>query len=252
MKQVLRQCILTRDTLEKKDMIRLVVGMDGKIYVDLAEKLPGRGFWISPNRKKLTSMIKKGKFIRAIRQKRSLETDKSPQDMDIKQPLQKIDLTLIEDIENLLKKRILNWLGLLNRAGDILSGFHKIEAAIKKDTINKDNTNLAPQPMKDQNSDGKAIEHQNKTQSKIQNRTTHKKARSIAFFLGANDSKSDGQKKMAHFEKYIAPVYSCFDRTSLSQALGVENCVHIAVFQGNGARSLEQELLKFQKFCHIS
>ena len=42
-----RTCIVTGATLPRDQLIRIVSGPDGMAVVDLAEKLPGRGVWVS-------------------------------------------------------------------------------------------------------------------------------------------------------------------------------------------------------------
>ena len=45
-----RRCIVTGDVQPKGGLIRFVVGPDGMVVPDLAEKLPGRGLWVSADR----------------------------------------------------------------------------------------------------------------------------------------------------------------------------------------------------------
>lgn len=45
-KPVLRTCVLTRETLEKKDLIRIVRSKEGIVSVDLTGKANGRGAYL--------------------------------------------------------------------------------------------------------------------------------------------------------------------------------------------------------------
>ena len=45
-KLVLRTCVLTRETLEKKDLIRIVRSKEGVVSVDLTGKANGRGAYL--------------------------------------------------------------------------------------------------------------------------------------------------------------------------------------------------------------
>ena len=50
-------CIVTRTVKDEADMIRFVRGPDGVVVPDLARKLPGRGVWVSLDRKVLEDHI---------------------------------------------------------------------------------------------------------------------------------------------------------------------------------------------------
>ena len=41
-----RRCIVTGETQPRAGLIRFVAGPDAIVVPDLAEKLPGRGFWV--------------------------------------------------------------------------------------------------------------------------------------------------------------------------------------------------------------
>ena len=45
-----RRCIVTGETQPKAGLIRFVADPDGQVVPDLAEKLPGRGFWVVAER----------------------------------------------------------------------------------------------------------------------------------------------------------------------------------------------------------
>src|SRR5215470_15020461 len=61
-----RRCIVTRQALEKDQLIRFVLGPDNAIVPDLSENLPGRGYWVAASRKVLTEAVKKNAFARAM------------------------------------------------------------------------------------------------------------------------------------------------------------------------------------------
>lgn len=110
-----RTCILSGETKPRAKMIRLVIGPDGSLVPDVAEKLPGRGIWISTNRVMLDENIASGKFKKAVA--RSLKANFKADAHD-----------LPELIERLLTRRCLDRLGLEQRAGNIVTGFDKIKA----------------------------------------------------------------------------------------------------------------------------
>lgn len=107
-----RRDIVTGETMDEAQLIRFVAGPDGVMVPDLARKLPGRGVWVAANRASVDTAVKKGLFARAAKAKVVTAPDLSDQ------------------LENLLKRRLLSGLGLARRAGDLTSGFEKVSAAI--------------------------------------------------------------------------------------------------------------------------
>ncbi len=113
----LRQCIVTRDTLEKTDLIRFVLGPDESVIPDLKKRLPGRGVWVKANAKTLEIAIEKRLFDKAFKKKVKVEKD------------------LINQIDDLLEKIALQGLSLSNKAGQIVCGFEKLSDALAKKDI---------------------------------------------------------------------------------------------------------------------
>jgi uncharacterized protein len=108
-----RRDIVTGEVMEEAALIRFVAGPDGVATPDLARKLPGRGLWVASNRSSVEAAAKKGLFARAAKAKVSAPPD------------------LADQVEMLLKRRLLSGLGLARRAGDLTSGFEKVSAAIE-------------------------------------------------------------------------------------------------------------------------
>jgi predicted RNA-binding protein YlxR (DUF448 family) len=102
-------------------LVRLVVDPDGKLVADVAAKLPGRGVWIKADGPLIRSEIKSGRLMKAA--SRSLK-------MSLKK--EAVSLDLAETITSLLTKRCLDRLGLEQRAGNLITGFDKIKAALAK------------------------------------------------------------------------------------------------------------------------
>ena len=63
-----RKCIATGEVQPKTGLIRFAVSPDGQVVPDLAEKLPGRGIWVSADRAAVEKAVKKGLFARAAKQ----------------------------------------------------------------------------------------------------------------------------------------------------------------------------------------
>lgn len=49
-KQVLRTCVVSRETCEKKDLFRVVRDKEGKVSVDLKGKANGRGAYLKKDK----------------------------------------------------------------------------------------------------------------------------------------------------------------------------------------------------------
>src|SRR3954447_15698207 len=98
--------------MDEAKLIRFVAGPGGVVVPDLARKLPGRGLWVAADRASVEAAAKKGFFARAAKAKVT-----APQG-------------LADQVEMLLKRRLLAGLGLAKRAGDLTSGFEKVASAI--------------------------------------------------------------------------------------------------------------------------
>lgn len=108
-----RRCIVTGERRSKEDLIRFTVAPDGTLVPDLAETLPGRGFWLSAGRDMVETAMSKRLFARAARAPVTV-----PQD-------------LAERIEVLLVRRCGELLGLARRAGLVVAGYEKVRGALK-------------------------------------------------------------------------------------------------------------------------
>jgi predicted RNA-binding protein YlxR (DUF448 family) len=107
-----RRDIVSGEVMEESRLIRFVAGPDGIVVPDLARKLPGRGLWVAANRTAVETAAKKGLFARAAKRRILAGPD------------------LGGDVEGLLLKRLLAGLGLARKAGDLVTGFEKVNAAI--------------------------------------------------------------------------------------------------------------------------
>ncbi len=101
----LRRCIVTRDSLPKEVMLRFVLGPGREIVPDLPGRLPGRGMWLSARGDVLERALSRGAFMRSARGPVTLPSD------------------LRARIEDGLRARIRDLLGLARRAGQAVSGW---------------------------------------------------------------------------------------------------------------------------------
>ncbi len=111
-----RFCVLTRTVKPTADMIRFVVGPDG-VVPDLKRKLPGRGIWITANKAVLTDAVTRKVFARSFKR-------------DVKVPADLGEMT-----ERLLVRAALDALAIAGKAGYVVAGFAKVEAALTKNRV---------------------------------------------------------------------------------------------------------------------
>jgi predicted RNA-binding protein YlxR (DUF448 family) len=111
-----RRDIVSGEVMPEERLIRFVAGPDG-VVPDLARKLPGRGMWVQASRAAVETAARKGGFSRSAKAKLAVAPD------------------LADVVEALLRKRILDGLGLARRAGDITFGFEKAAAAIQSGKV---------------------------------------------------------------------------------------------------------------------
>jgi len=105
-----RRCIVTGEVQPKDGLIRFVLGPDGLIYPDLAEKLPGRGIWVCASREALEKATKKGAFARAA-----------------KAPAQ-VPEGLVAIVEAGLAQRVVELVSLVRKSGRAVCGFEKVKS----------------------------------------------------------------------------------------------------------------------------
>ena len=107
-----RRDLVSGQVMDEAKLIRFVAGPDGAVVPDLARKLPGRGLWVAADRASIETATRKGGFARAAKAKLTAPGD------------------LADLVERLLRKRVLDGLGLARRAGDLTLGFEKVSAQI--------------------------------------------------------------------------------------------------------------------------
>ncbi|HNR75903.1 MAG TPA: DUF448 domain-containing protein [Parvularculaceae bacterium] len=95
-------------------LIRFALSPDGVVTPDLAEKLGGRGAWVSADRASLERAVSKGLFARAFKSKAAAPDD------------------LVGAVEAGLERRALDALGLARRTGDAALGFDMAKEALTK------------------------------------------------------------------------------------------------------------------------
>ena len=112
-----RTCIVTRAKGLPDDMIRFVVGPGATVVPDIKRKLPGRGVWVTARAGHVAEAVKRQAFSRGF--KRNVVASEG----------------LAAEIEALLTRDCLQALSLASKAGQVVSGFAKVEEAIASGAI---------------------------------------------------------------------------------------------------------------------
>ena len=108
-----RSCIVSRREMEKEALLRFVAGPDDRIYPDLKESLPGRGVWVEARRTSVEQAVAKKLFARSL--KAQVTADEH----------------LADIVGRLLGERAIQALALARKAGLVVSGFAKVDTAIR-------------------------------------------------------------------------------------------------------------------------
>ncbi len=107
-----RFCIATGEAKPIAEMIRYVVAPDGSIVPDILHRLPGRGAWVTASRAALLIAIERKSFARAFRGKGVAGAE------------------LPALVERLLQRTALDAISMANKAGQVVSGFARVKAAL--------------------------------------------------------------------------------------------------------------------------
>ncbi|MDA8586179.1 RNA-binding protein [Rhodobacteraceae bacterium] len=110
-----RRCIATGEVQPKRGLIRFGIAPDGQIVPDILEKLPGRGIWVASERSALEESTKKGLFARGAKQAVTVSE------------------TLVDDVEALLAKRLIDGISMARKAGSAIAGYEKVKSLLGRE-----------------------------------------------------------------------------------------------------------------------
>lgn len=194
-----RRCVITGERVERTALVRLALGPDGEVLPDVRAKAPGRGAWIGVDRTRLEQVLASGKLRGALGRAFRTRELSIPADLPAK-------------IEQQLERAALDRLGLEARAGTIVTGSERIEAALRS---------------------GKAelLLH--------------------ACDAGADGNRKLDQALRVGQEaegSELKGLVIAASRTILSLALGRENVVHVAVTDRGAARRVSEALARWHSF----
>jgi hypothetical protein len=180
-----RMCAVTRQVARIDDLIRFVVSPDGEPVPDLKRKLPGRGLWVSLSHAAVAEAARRNVFAKSF--KRDVRVSK----------------TLADDVERMMVRGVTEALAMAAKAGQVVSGFSKVEGAIegRQATALIHATDGAPDGIRKLNARLAAVMREN----------------------GA--------------ESTDLPVVSVLTSDELDLALGRANVVHAALLAGSAAKT---------------
>lgn len=105
-----RRCLVTGEVQPKEGLIRFVLGPDAMAVPDLAEKLPGRGFWLTSDRAVIEKAIAKNIFSRGA---------KAPAN---------VPEGLVSLIESGMARRVVDMVSLARKSGRAVAGYEKVKS----------------------------------------------------------------------------------------------------------------------------
>jgi predicted RNA-binding protein YlxR (DUF448 family) len=187
-----RLCVATRTVRPIDDMIRFVVAPDGSVVPDLRRRLPGRGLWVTATRQAVAEAARRKAFVRGFRRDVRIEPE------------------LAARVEELLERSALDALAIARKAGLVVAGHTRVEAALGSEPV------IALLHAREAAADGK---------------------RKIA---------AAGRRRFADTADRLATI-EAFTAMQLDLALGWTNVIHAALLAGSASdgflarcRSLER------------
>jgi uncharacterized protein len=109
-----RMCAVSREVRPIEELIRFVVAPTGEVVADLKRKLPGRGLWVTASRQAVAEAVRRHHFSKGFKR-------------DVR-----VSLILAADTETLLVRSVTDALAMAAKAGQVVAGFSKVEAALRE------------------------------------------------------------------------------------------------------------------------
>ncbi len=108
----MRMCAVRREVRPIDELIRFVISPSGEVVPDIKRKLPGRGLWVSASHRAVAEAVRRNHFSRGFKR-------------DVRAAA-----TLADDTESLLVRSTIDALAIAAKAGQVVSGFSKVEALL--------------------------------------------------------------------------------------------------------------------------
>ena len=188
-----RTCIVTRKTAAPDELIRFVVGPDSSVVPDLKRNLPGRGCWVGADRATVEKAAQKNHFSRAFKRPVAVPPD------------------LGGMVDSLLVKSTAGALGLARKAGQVVLGAAKVEAAVRS---------------------GKASLVLHAVEA------AEDGVRKIA----------QARRATVHLGGPAIPAYKLFSQAELGLAFGATNVIHAAVLAGDAGKAVVKRMVALNRY----
>lgn len=108
---------MTREQRPESGLLRFVADAEGVVHFDIKRRLPGRGVWVAASRPMLAEAMRRKAFQRALRRNVHVPDD------------------LPDIVEGMLHRAAVAALSLANKAGQVVTGFAKVAAALERDRV---------------------------------------------------------------------------------------------------------------------
>lgn len=110
-----RKCLVSGEVHSKEKLIRFVTGPDATVVPDIAEKLPGRGYYVLADKAALDTAITKKVFSRGAKEQVSVPSD------------------LSELVETQLARRVVDLISLARKSGKAVAGYEKVKSWLDRE-----------------------------------------------------------------------------------------------------------------------
>lgn len=273
----LRRCLITRERLPKERMIRFVLSPEQVVVPDLTARLPGRGIWLSARGDVVETARVHGSLTRAFAKHaaKDMAKDAAPDDLigpdklldpdkllgagkveaksgpKVVRGLVTLTPDLVDLIEAMLLRRVVELLGLARRAGQAVCGFQKA-----REWLTSNRAGLVVQA-----SDG-SVDERTRFLSGV---TVNDLGAQASFDLGVPTPQppgvsgdlppSDGDAvhdDVVPREKKpkVIPVGSPLPAATLGTVFGRDHVVHVVVGPGRLAEALANEISRLSGVQH--
>lgn len=192
-KNPIRTCIVERERKEKPFLLRFVLSPQAEVVPDVKGDLPGRGVWVTAEKAIVDRAVTSRAFQRAFKKALAVSDN------------------LSLEVGLLFKRSALDRLSICNKAGLLVTGFTKVEEALKQHEI-----------LVLLHADTAALDGKAKLDRRLQ-----------ASFVGKD---------------YIAPK-NCFTSAEISLAAGSIGVIHAGLREGGATRAFLQALDRLSAYC---
>ena len=246
-----RTCVISGTKVERQEMIRFVMSPDRILTPDLVEKLPGHGAWIFPSQ----GLFEGRSWIRAFR--RAFKRDVV------------VPEGMLEWLDHLLVKRLVESVGRARRAGLVVSGATQVTTQLRdimenqgaSDSLGGESRYLGSRPEDSLKGALAAEGRDHKPLKRIEKGAAQgiSKKRTYGIILTASDASPDSARRLDNLARRAGVEVSyLLSAVDLGQAFGLPERVFVFVRSAMGATkkrrpnqgigaSLQRDLLRLAR-----